>query len=133
MNILLNHPRQPDAHVPCAGCKACCHHTLILLLPEHGDDFELYDAMPAFNPLTGEMGRALKQKANGDCAHLGPDGCEIYAHRPAICRAYDCRRQLRGFGDRHAQRRALRDGFMAPSIYAAARARMASLDDEDEP
>jgi len=126
----LNHPRPPDAHVPCNGCKACCHHTLIMLLPEHGDRLELYDSMAAHNPLTGEMGRALRQKGNGDCAHLGPGGCEVYAHRPAVCRAYDCRDMLIRMGDRHAQRRAIRDGWLSLDIYKAARARLHTLEGE---
>lgn len=123
----LAHPRPPDAMVPCGACTACCHHTLIVLLPEHGDKPELYDSFAALNPLTGEMGRALKQKPNGDCAHLGPGGCEIYDHRPAICRAYDCRRYLLRLGDRHAQRRAVREGVLLKSVYDAGRARLASL------
>lgn len=121
------HPRPPDATVPCAGCTACCRNALIFMLPEHGDRHELYDCFAASHPFTGEPSFAIKQKENGDCAHLGEHGCEVYDRRPVICRTYDCRDFLRRFGDRHAQRRAVRDQKVSPEIYKAGRQRMPSL------
>lgn len=123
----LIHPKPDDATVPCNGCNACCHHALILMLPEHGDRAELYDTQPMLDPRTMTMGLALKQKPDGTCAHLGPKGCEIYDIRPAICRTYDCRRHLLNFGDRHAQRRAVREGMLSKDVYRAGRERLPTL------
>lgn len=131
---MLPHAARPvpnDAKVPCAGCTACCRHALVFIMPEHGDRHELYDTFDAFNPLTKEMGRAIRQKEDGDCIHLGPKGCAVYDRRPAICRAYDCRRFLLRIGDRSEQRRWVREGRLAKEIYEAGRARMGTLTAEE--
>ncbi len=51
--------------------------------------------------LRWEHGRPylLRHGPDGRCAHLGPTGCEVYAHRPAICRRYDCRTDPRVWAD----------------------------------
>jgi len=38
------------------------------------------------------QGYFLKHRADGGCVHLSPEGgCTVHAHRPRVCRAYDCR------------------------------------------
>ena len=41
----------------------------------------------------------LRHGPDGRCAHLGPTGCDAYAHRPATCRRYDCRDDPRVWTD----------------------------------
>jgi Fe-S-cluster containining protein len=47
----------------------------------------------------------LAQEADHHCTHLSRSGagCTCYAHRPAICRSYDCRQDQRIWID-YAQR-----------------------------
>ena len=75
--------------VPCAGCTACCKNEIVLLFPERGDKVELLDHYEIETP-QGTL-RALKRKDNGDCIYMQRDGCAIYANRPSMCRAFDCR------------------------------------------
>lgn len=51
--------------------------------------------------LRWEHGRPylLRRGPDGRCAHLGATGCEVYAHRPATCRRYDCRDDPRVWAD----------------------------------
>lgn len=51
--------------------------------------------------LRWEHGRPylLRHGPDGRCAHLGPTGCDAYAHRPATCRRYDCRTDPRVWAD----------------------------------
>lgn len=121
------------ASVPCNGCTVCCRKELIFLHPEHGDDITAYDAEPATNPITGKRGFAVRQRPDGACVYLGETGCTIHDRAPAICRVFDCRRYLLGFGDRAGQRRALRDGSIDLHTYAAARQRLATLDQRNAP
>lgn len=125
-------PIPNDATVPCAGCTACCRNALVFIMEEYGDNHQLYDTFEAFNPMTKKWGRAIRQQENGDCAHLIDNRCTVYAARPSICRAYDCRRFLLRIGDRSAQRRWVREGKLAKTIYDAGRARLATLDKDDE-
>lgn len=75
-------------NVPCDGCTLCCQNgDLLRLLPE--DDELLYMTQP--HPfMRGE--KALAHKENGDCIYLDrKTGCTIHAHRPVMCRTFDCR------------------------------------------
>lgn len=69
--------------------------------------------------------RVLKLLPNGDCAHLGPDGCTIYDRRPAVCVAYDCRLQFLSMS--RVERRA----HSSPGIWREARKRLDTLDEID--
>ncbi|HET9444250.1 MAG TPA: YkgJ family cysteine cluster protein [Acidimicrobiales bacterium] len=42
-----------------------------------------------------------RQRADGYCAHSDEvdRSCQVYAHRPAVCRAYDCRQDARIWAD----------------------------------
>jgi hypothetical protein len=83
------------ADVPCNGCKACCYTHKVHVLParERPEDLRHMNIVPDPNPDTGrgETGHMLAKREDGACSHLGPDGCSIYAHRPAACREFDCR------------------------------------------
>ena len=38
----------------------------------------------------------IAQRPDGYCVHNKPDGgCDVYTHRPGVCRTYDCRRDRR--------------------------------------
>lgn len=103
--------------VPCNGCTACCCGQIVALEPT--DRLEDYDAAPGFHPLTGEPAWLLKQKANGECIHLGSDGCTVYENAPAVCRSFDCRRHIMRIAATRAQRRALiRESKRDPVIMA---------------
>jgi hypothetical protein len=115
------------ASVPCNGCTVCCRNELIFLHPEHGDIVAAYDAEPSVNPVTGKAGFALRRDENGACVYLGEGGCTIHDRAPAICRVFDCRQFLLGFGDRAAQRRALHEGRINRETYGAARERLHTL------
>lgn len=71
--------------VPCGTCQSCCFHKRVEV--REGDDLAHLDTEP--DPETG--GLKLRKRADGGCIHLGPKGCSVYEHRPAVCRQYDCR------------------------------------------
>ena len=75
-----------DVIVPCNGCTACCRGRAIRpLYPERGDVVEDYEHQRVDGIL------ALAWSEDGDCIYVGPEGCTIHDHRPALCRGYDCR------------------------------------------
>lgn len=77
----------PLTSVDCGTCTACCKKMLILLEPGL-DDPAAYDC----DVMKGPRGLlySVKHRANGDCIYLGPHGCTIHGHQPAVCRAFDC-------------------------------------------
>lgn len=122
-----------DADVPCSGCTACCRGEPVFLVPECGDSAEEYETVAAVNPADGVQGVALKQKANGDCIYLGPDGCKIHGRAPSVCRQFDCRRWFYFQGDRAERRRLIKEAKKHKdrnliAVYEAARARAHTLD-----
>lgn len=41
-----------------------------------------------------------RQDPSGWCTHIERDGsCDVYAHRPSVCRSYDCRKDQRIWAD----------------------------------
>jgi Fe-S-cluster containining protein len=79
--------KQP-ASVPCGSCTACCWYGRTDVKPE---EEELED-LAALQMLEDEKGFYLAQRGDGGCIHLGINGgCEVWEHRPRVCRAYDCR------------------------------------------
>lgn len=80
----------PTVSVPCNGCVACCK-SAVALYPENGDDPKAYESEVFINPLTHAPGFKLKQRPNGECVYLGPEGCTIHDRAPSICRNFDCR------------------------------------------
>lgn len=78
--------------VPCSGCTLCCRGDIIMLFPDSGDVVETYEAEEWTLPGTDERGHLLKKGADGNCVYLGDGGCTIRERKPAICRAFDCRK-----------------------------------------
>jgi Fe-S-cluster containining protein len=68
----------------CNGCTACCKSGGVALM--QGDNPGLYEL--EITP----QGVKLASKPDGSCTYLGPNGCTIHAKRPAMCRAFDCRK-----------------------------------------
>lgn len=120
-----------QANVPCNGCTACCRNDAIVLLPEMGDDQAAYRTFPATNPITGRPCRMLAKKPDGACVYLGRAGCTIHGRAPAICREFDCRSFYRAFS-RPERRRLVKDGHCDAAVFAAGRARLASLQEAAE-
>jgi Fe-S-cluster containining protein len=122
-----------SANVPCNGCTACCQTDLIFIHPEMGDDPNLYDVAPAFNPLTNESGMALKHKPGGGCVYVTDKGCGIHGHQPAVCREFDCRKLYRQLFSiprperRRLQKKLNKNHLLAPAVIEAARARLHTL------
>lgn len=83
-----------DAKVDCGGCRLCCFHQRVAVF-EGIDPVEHYETEEVANSYMEGHGQhgpvvLLKIKPDGSCIHLGPTGCEVYEHRPRICRAFDC-------------------------------------------
>jgi hypothetical protein len=80
--------RKAPANVPCGTCTACCWYsrTDVKLEDEKPEDLLFLDME------CDEAGYFLKHRPDGACVHLGANGgCSVHAHRPLVCRAYDCR------------------------------------------
>ena len=105
--------------VPCNGCTACCRHQIVLLSDKDEPNIAAYD----YRRVGGH--RALNNKPNGDCAHLGPDGCTIYEKRPFVCRTYDCRKHFKSLTASERRR------FSNSVLGDEARKRLATLDAGD--
>jgi Fe-S-cluster containining protein len=105
--------------VPCNGCTACCRHQIVLLADRDEPNIAAYDYRHI-----GEH-RVLNNKPNGDCAHLGPEGCTIYDKRPFVCRTYDCRKHLESLAAGERRR------FSHSMLGDEARKRLATLDGDD--
>jgi uncharacterized protein len=116
------------ARVPCNGCRACCQGgELVVLFPERGDELDTYDAITVDS--TAGTITVLKHKPNGDCVYLGERGCSIHGRAPAVCRVFDCRRYFLSL-PRNERRVMERTRKAKNAIFAAARARLATLTDE---
>ena len=77
----------PLTPVACSSCHACCQgHQLVVLQPdEDGALLSIREVQTSQGNL-----RALQHKPNGDCMHLGEDGCMVHAFKPMMCRIFDC-------------------------------------------
>ena len=72
-------------NVPCNGCRACCLHNMIPLMPERGDLIWTYKhevVATAAGPKA-----VLQCGETGECIYLARDGCTMHDRAPAICRA----------------------------------------------
>jgi uncharacterized protein len=112
-------------NVPCNGCRACCLHDTIPLLPERGDLIWTYEhevIATAAGPTA-----VLRYGETGECIYLGPDGCTIHDRAPAICRAFDCREIF--LSKTRAERLALiKSGVVSNEVFLAGRKRLKTLD-----
>lgn len=106
--------------VPCGSCTACCRDQFVPILPTDEPNRGAYLVREIE---VGEHGtlEVLDHKPNGDCAHLGSGGCEIYDQRPTICRTYDCRKQFRSMSRTQRRQSGNRQ------IWAEARKRLGTL------
>lgn len=116
--------------VPCGDCRLCCQQERIALLPEAGDDPSKYRSVPMPHPFTGQAGHRVETDEHGDCVYLGCNGCSIYDRAPAICRYYDCRRDF-AITPRHERRRRAKDSPIIAARYAAGKARLHTLSQDD--
>lgn len=71
----------------CAGCRKCCLGDEILLDREQGDDPSQFKTRRRPDGAV-----AVARAKDGSCVYLGKSGCTIQTRKPAMCRAYDCRR-----------------------------------------
>jgi len=94
----------------CQRCSRCCQHKRIQL-----DPYEVARLARARGENTTQFrarwtvdgqGTILRQKEDGTCVFLGPQGCEVHADRPLVCRLYPLGRYFRP------------DGFEYFSIFA---------------
>ena len=94
-NVDKHDPALPVT-LPCAdklhACRAACCHMVFSLsaqdLQEGGIRWDLY------------MPYQIARRPDGACVHLGDDlRCTIHDRRPAVCRAFDCRKDRRIWDD----------------------------------
>lgn len=109
--------------VPCGSCSVCCRDKLVPLIPSDAPRMAFYNYESVSQ--NGRTLKFLRNLPNGDCSHLGPDGCTIYADRPTVCRHYDCRKQFK------IMSRAERRQWKNQEIWDAARERIGTLDADD--
>mgnify|MGYP001068980513 CR=1 FL=1 len=114
-----------NATVACGTCRLCCRKSIIPLLPEHGDDVASYHTQI----INGHV--ALAMQPNGDCIYLGPDGCTIHGHHPAVCRTYDCAEHYLSLTGEQ-RREAIALGWISKAILDAGRERATVPNTGDE-
>lgn len=76
------------ARVDCGKCRLCCQRNMLVILIDGDDDPGRFKCH--MHPTMVGTTYVLDHKANGDCAHLGPNGCEIHGKHPVMCRVFDC-------------------------------------------
>jgi Fe-S-cluster containining protein len=120
--------------VTCGGCTACCKGgQAVELRPDRGDNLDDYPHR-AMENLAGVFKVVLARRPNGDCIHLGKNGCEIYDKRPTVCRTFDCRRMIAG-ATKQERRELVALGVFSKRIMEAAKERLATfkpLDGEEK-
>ena len=112
-------------NVPCNGCRACCLHNMIPLMPERGDLIWTYKhdvVATAAGPKA-----VLKCGETGECIYLGRDGCTLHDRAPAICRAFDCR-ELFLSKTRSERLMLAKSGVVSNEVFSAGRRRIKTLD-----
>ena len=89
----------------CRRCSRCCQNKHIQLGP-----YEVARLARARSESTSQFrtawtvdgaGTSLRQKEDGTCVFLGPQGCEVHADRPLVCRLYPLGRQVLSDGSEH--------------------------------
>lgn len=88
----------------CNRCRRCCAHKRIRVNP-----YEVWRLARSRGMSTTQFlaehtvagGTELAARADGTCVFLGPEGCEVHADRPLVCRLYPLGRSVtRGEPDR---------------------------------
>ena len=86
----------------CRRCSRCCWHKNIQLNP-----YEAARLARAKGESTAQFriawtvdgrGTTLRQKDDGSCVFLGPEGCTVHADRPLVCRLYPLGRHVSADG-----------------------------------
>ena len=86
----------------CHGCSHCCYHKTIHLNPYEVARLAQNRAMSTtafLDRYTAENGTALRQKENGACIFLTPQGCSVHPDRPLVCRLYPLGRRVTSEGE----------------------------------
>jgi Fe-S-cluster containining protein len=92
----------------CRRCSLCCRHKGIQLNP-----YEIARLARAKGESTAQFraartvdgrGTMLRQKEDGTCVFLGPQGCEVHADRPLVCRLYPLSRHVQSDGSEYYTR-----------------------------
>jgi len=110
--VNLSAPKHLEpASVPCGTCQLCCKKTLVLLVPEAGDDVGSYVTRSV------EGVHMLATKANGDCFYLGEAGCTIHDRAPIMCKVFDCR-GLHAMYSRDQRRNLVRQSTLNKEVLA---------------
>lgn len=117
-------PHMVADDVPCGDCSACCTESLVVLNPSNGDNPNILTRHQVVGPAL-----VLDRDANGVCVYLEDGRCSVWAHRPLVCRAFDCRGLYRS-KTRAERRRMVKNGEIQQAVFDAAKARLHTLDDE---
>src|SRR5262245_42571997 len=87
----------------CHRCSRCCRNKDIQVNP-----YEVARLARARNETARQFraawtidGTVLRRKSDGSCVFLGPQGCEVHADRPLVCRLYPLGRHLRSDGSEY--------------------------------
>ena len=119
------HPMTALGNVPCNGCRACCLHDMIPLMPERGDLIWTYKHEVIAT--AAEATAVLQCGQTGGGIYLGQDGCTIHDRAPAICRAFDCREMF--LSKSRPERLAMvKSGMVSNEVLSAGRKRFKTLD-----
>lgn len=91
---------------------------MVILDPELGDDLSILSQHFKLGDTP-----ILDSTENGDCVYLEDGGCSVWEHRPAMCRAFDCRKHFQSF-TRPERRRMVKAGIASREVFDAGRARL---------
>jgi uncharacterized protein len=89
----------------CRRCSRCCRDKQIQVNP-----YEIARLARAKGQSTSEFraawtaegqGTVLREKEDGTCVFLGPQGCEVHRDRPLVCRLYPLGRTVRSDGSEY--------------------------------
>lgn len=81
----------------CGRCSRCCYHKGISLDPYEILRLARHQGLSTtafIRRFTDTAGTQLKQRADGACVFLGPQGCSVHEARPLVCRIYPLGRHI---------------------------------------